>query len=413
MACRFTASVLALILTGIAQGQTMAQLVPAPGGASSAAAVPGPAMAYQPGTATLPAVDCFAATPTVDAGRRIWGGAEYLLWWVEGQRVPALVSTTPLGAAPSEAGVIGVPGTSVLFGDSRPNDGGRSGVRMTIGAWLDACRTCGVGGEFFILCNQGDDFTVRSTGVPILARPFFNTLTQTPDAQLVAFPELASGAISASVESQLLGASGFFRHVLRSGCDYSVEGLWGYRYLNLNERVTVDEQVVPVQDPATFLVHDSFQTQTQFHGGDIGLAGYLTRGRVTFSAIGKVGIGVNVRDLRVDGSTGINVLGQLPLYFDGGLLTSGRTGHTSDSVFALVPEFRLGVGYQITDCIRLTAGYNLIVWTNVARAGEQIDVNLNPNQLPPPLTPVIAQTPSIRDTTIWVQGLSLGLLFNY
>ena len=77
-------------------------------------------MVQPPGTTTLHAVDCLTAAPRVDAGHRIRGGAEYLLWWVEGQRVPALVTTTPLGAAPSEAGIIGVAGTSILFGDSPP-----------------------------------------------------------------------------------------------------------------------------------------------------------------------------------------------------------------------------------------------------------------------------------------------------
>lgn len=410
MAGRFLSTVLVLAVAGPAVAQSNSPPAPAPAHGAGTAGVLNPS-----GTApeVVPSSPSFEYRLAASPGARslIWGGAEYLLWWVEGQRVPALVTTTPLGAAPSEAGIIGVPGTTVLFGDSRLNDGARSGVRLTIGAWLDACRTCGFGGEFFILCNQGDEFAAQSTGVPILARPFFNALTGTPDAQIVAYPELTAGAVAASVESQLLGASGFFRHVCRSTCDYSIEGLAGYRYLNLNERVIIDEQVAA--QGASFLVHDSFQTQTQFHGGDIGAAGYFTRGCVTFSAMARLGIGVNVRDLRVDGSTGISTPGALPTFFEGGILTVGRTGSVDDCIFALVPEVRLGVGYQLTSCVLLTAGYNLMGWTNVARAGDQIDLALNPNQLPPPLTPVVARTPVIRDTTIWVQGLSVGLLFNY
>lgn len=420
MAIRFTALSLVLVAVGIATGQSIPQTatpVPHAGTAPVAAGSTASAAGHQPGTSLSTAILCESPA---DARGRIWGGAEYLLWWVEGQRIPALVTTSPLGAAPAEAGVIGLPGTSVLFGDSVFHDGARSGVRLTIGTWLDSCRSCGVGGEFFILFSQGEDFTVRSNGTPILARPIFNTLTQAPDSSIVAYPSLASGGVSASSESQLLGASGFFRHVLCGGCEYTVEGLWGYRYLHLNERVVVDEQVLagpfppdPQNPPASFLVHDSFRTQTQFHGGDVGLAAYVTRGRFVLSALAKLGVGANVRDLRIEGSTGMSVPGSLPTNFNGGLLTVGRTGETSDCVFALVPEVRLGVGYQITDCIRLSVGYNAMWWTNVARAGDQINLAVNPNLLTPPLVPVAVQPPAIRDTTLWIQGLSLGLLFNY
>jgi hypothetical protein len=302
----------------------------------------------------------------------------------------------------------------VLFGDSRLNGDARSGVRLSVGMWLDDCHTCGIGGEFFILGNQGDHFTARSPGVPILARPFFNTLTRSPDAQIVAFPGLATGAISASAESQLLGASGFVRHVLCCDCNYSVDALAGYRYLNLNERVIVDEQVQSVgQPPVGFLVSDAYQAQNQFHGGDIGLAARLVRGRFLFSGLAKLGIGANVRDVNITGSTGVIAPGAPTTNFNGGLLTTGQTGHFSDCAFALVPELRLGVGYQLTKCVRLTAGYNIMWWTHVARAGDQVNVNVNPQFLAPPLTPVAYQSPAIRDTTLWIQGLTAGVVINY
>ena len=152
----------------------------------------------------------YFSSPPIDPGRRLWGGAEYLLWWVQGQRVPALVTTSLPGTTPSQAGVLGLPGTSVLFGDSRLNDGSRSGVRLSVGMWLDDCQTRGLGSEFFILGNSGESFTGRSSGTPILARPFFNTLTQTPDAQIAALDPLAFGSVSASAVSQSAGCVGVF-----------------------------------------------------------------------------------------------------------------------------------------------------------------------------------------------------------
>ena len=437
MAFRFSLPFVALVWATSAQAQTLPASADGTSPATLPATQPGTApnpltgypptvaapLTYQPGMSAPPTADCVPTCapsclpcPTGCPGCRVWGGAEYLLWWVQGQRIPALVTTSPAGTAPGQAGVMGVPGTSVLFGDSRLNDAARSGVRLSLGMWLDDCHTCGIGGEFFILANQTDSFTGRSTGLPILARPFINVLNGLPDAQIVAYPGLANGGISASAESQLLGASGFVRHVLCCGCDYSVDALAGYRYLNLDERVSVAEQVQTapgVQPQANFLVADAYQAQNQFHGGDIGLAAQLIRGRFSFGILGKLGIGANVRDVTITGSTGISTPGAPPANFNGGLLTTGRTGHFSDCAFALVPELRLGVGYQLSRCVRLTVGYNIMWWTNVARAGDQVNLAVNPQLLAPPLVPVAYQAPAIRDSTLWIQGLTAGLIFNY
>ena len=421
MASRILTSVLVLAFAGSVHAQTATSLSSDP--AAGLRTVASPPTPVQSDVVPSRNDECFTP-PARDARGLIWGSAEYLLWWVEGQKVPALVTTSAPGAAPAEAGVPGLPGTSVLFGDRTFHDGARSGVRLTIGTWLDGCRTCGVGGEFFILCNQTEDFALGSSSFPILARPIFNTVTQRPDAEIVAFPGLVSGSVSASSESQLLGAAGFFRHELCCSTDccgpsYRVQTLVGYRYLNLDERITIDENLAaggtpgsPIP-PTTFLVHDSFRTQNQFHGGDIGLAGYFSRGPVTLSALAKIALGANVRDLVVAGSTGILSAGATPTNFDGGLLTAGRTGSVDSCIFAVVPEVRLGVAYRLTDCVQVSVGYNLWWWTNVARAGDQINLAVNPNQLPPVVGPVASQIPAIRDTTMWVQGLSLGLLFNY
>src|SRR5262245_8106792 len=56
----------------------------------------------------------------------VWASAEYLLWWTKGDRLPPLLTTSPVGTPLANAGVLGRPGTSVLFGDERVNDDARS-----------------------------------------------------------------------------------------------------------------------------------------------------------------------------------------------------------------------------------------------------------------------------------------------
>src|SRR5262249_17067023 len=51
-----------------------------------------------------------------------WASAEYLLWALRDQRVPALVTTSPPGTPVTTAGVLGQPTTIVLFGQDNLNN---------------------------------------------------------------------------------------------------------------------------------------------------------------------------------------------------------------------------------------------------------------------------------------------------
>ena len=54
---------------------------------------------------------------------------------------------------------------------------------------------------------------------------------------------------------------------------------------------------------------------------------------------------------------------------------SGSPYHRND--FAMVPELGATLGLDLTARLRLTAGYSLIYWSKVVRAGDQVDINVN------------------------------------
>src|SRR5262249_23732934 len=129
-----------------------------------------------------------AADATASAANRFWVGAEYLRWTCKGDKLPAVVATSPPGTPTAEGGAPRIPGTASLFGDSTVNDGWRSGGRAQAGFWFNDRRTSG-----------------------ILARPFLDVTTNRQDAVVIASPGLVSGQVAANETSHLLGAGLLYR----------------------------------------------------------------------------------------------------------------------------------------------------------------------------------------------------------
>ena len=361
-----------------------------------------------------------------------WVSFEYLAWVQDGIDVPPLVTTsTDPTVAQAQAGVLGQPSTQVLFGGDDLVDDSFDGGRLRVGLWLDSCHRFGVSGEYFRVGTETDSFSATSGGVPILARPFTNLNTGgIQDSQLVAFPGVISGTVGVTASSRLTGAA-FHLRGLRS-CDSGCGGGWlcgcqgrfcsrtelmvGYRHLDLRENVTITENLVTTTAPVggRFDIIDDFRTRNQFNGLDLGWYHRRTRNHWIFDGTLRLAVGNNHQTARIAGSTSTFDPTATPTdaTFAGGLLAQpSNIGEFSQDEFAVVPEIELRVGYQLTDHLRATVGYNFIYWSNVIRPGGVIDPIVNTDQLPPAITPSAAGPfPAFAfDTTdYWVQGISVG-----
>jgi hypothetical protein len=362
---------------------------------------------------------------------RVWAGAEYLLWWMKGDKLPPLVTTSPAGTPVSEAGALGAPGTTVLFGGSRVNEDLRSGGRFTLGFWFNEAQTCGIEADFFELEDKASGFLASSSGSPILARPFFDAVAGQQSAELVAFPGLLAGNVAASaVSTGVTGVDVLFRCNLccTTGCcsSYRLDAVAGYRFLHLADDVSVNENLVSTSSSSpSFIpvgtaigVFDQFETTNTFHGGDLGLRGEARWGSWILSGRADVALGDNHEVLNINGSTLVSVPGAPPpVTHVGGLLAlESNIGHFSRDQFVAIPEFGLKLGYLVTPRIQLFAGYTLLYWGQAVRAGNAIDTVVNPNLLPPPISPLVGPLrpePRFDPTSLWVQGIDLGLEFRY
>jgi putative beta barrel porin BBP7 len=379
-------------------------------------------------------VDCCPRDSCCFNQGRLWGSAEFLLWWVSPGRVP------PLGTASASApGVLGAPGTTVLFGD-RLNYGALPGARFTVGYWCDDDCRKGIEASYFFLCNGSSRSEASSSGAPgsvFIGRPFFNVITGLPDVQIVSFPGSIGGNLSVDSNTRLQGAEANLLCVVccqSNPCPTDCEPvsrsrvslIGGFRYLDLDEDLTITERLTvlpsapaPLIPGSTFTVTDRFETRNQFYGGQVGARGEWWRGAWYAGLFAKVALGVTHQEIRATGTTDFTLPGGAVITQPGGLLVqASNAGVRERDRFSVIPEVGFNVGRQLTERIRVFAGYSFLYWSSVVRPGDQIDPGVNLSQLPTPAGPGVLVGPArpaplFRESSLWAHGLNAGVAFNW
>jgi len=353
---------------------------------------------------------------------------EYLLWWMPGFGTPVLATSN---ANTALNGYLGEPGTTAIIGPGSLVNSTRSGFRIRGGAWLNDCGSCGIDGSFFFLGNRSATSVVNSDNFPLITRPVFvpNLIpgTNTPlgeNGEAVAVPGVLRGAVTAQAQSQLWGADVNFRKSLCNTCNTRAEIFAGYRFLDLRESLGITEDITVIgssprirtTDPigTHVIVHDQFTTTNYFNGGQIGALYERQFGRWYMNARGSVALGDTHQVLEISGYQIHQAPGMAPMVFNGGLLAAGpNLGTFTKDRFSVVPELTLNLGYRVTDNLRVFAGYNFLLWTNVIRPGNQIDhvVDLTfvPNALPLGFSGQYRPHPLFKQSDLVVNGIQFGL----
>jgi hypothetical protein len=391
----------------------------------------GPAIEEAAPRPTAVPLDCTAGAavgprlvPAVSDGvpvdpNRFYALAEYLSWWARTDHVPPLVTTGP----PASEGILGRPGTQVLFGGNLHEDI-RSGGRFTVGYWLDCCHDCGIESSFFFLEPQNTRFSASSDVFPLLARPFLRQNDNTEFREIATRPGLSTGSVTVDTPSKFYGGDLNLRHNVCCGCNYRVDGLLGVRYLNLEEGVHITENLLATPGGSPFggshiLVSDRFDTRNQFYGAQVGLDAEYRFGKVFVDARGKLAVGDTHQTLDIAGSqVVIDPAGNISTFRGGLLALPSNIGHYTRDRIGFVPEIGLSVGYQFNDAVRFSVGYNALYWVDVLRPGQQIDRVLDVTQIPNfsnNQRPTANPRPLVpfKETDFWAQGLTIGLELRY
>ena len=347
---------------------------------------------------------------------RFWGGAEYLMWWQKGQSVPPLVTSSPAGQV-GAVGALGDPRTTILYQDI-PNPT-RGGGRFHAGMWLRHFCNVGFEASYFFLNRTNSSSVFVSDGDPQLARPFRDAELGVQDAEI-----FTPGSAVIQTFSQLWGLEGNFRHKLRCGPCGWCDLIWGYRHLNLSEGINIaEDQSLPIPGfaPLRILEQESFRTRNTFNGVQMGLTGERRLGGRCFVGwTTKVALGNSHSILNIEGNTTFFAPAPIGTVTQQGALLATPTniGRYTSNRFAVVPEVGLKVGVDITDHLRIFAGYDFLYWSSVMRPGEQIDLNVAPSFRPTIFGPGAGGGPRVpqvlyRATDYWAQGFSFGLQYRY
>jgi hypothetical protein len=407
------------------------------------------------GNAVPPELRGAPVAPDVD---NYWVDTEWLIWFINDRSPGVPLATTGNTAG----GVLDDPNTVVL-GNNLKQDV-MNGLRVTAGAWLDHRNTFGFEASGFLFEKKAAGFNFASDplGNPVLARPFFDLDQNMENARLVAFPGAFAGNIRAVSTSDLWGAEGNFVHRIAGDSGLRSDMIYGFRFLDLNERLLVSDNSaflpggisffngVGINGSGSISVSDMFATRNQFYGAQIGNRTQWINGRWTFDVSGKLALGGLQRTVTqmgtstLYGTTTANTVVPAAIGNAGPPFTSGLGNgtiltaptavattttvpgglyipgfaRTSSSTFAVLPEFGFRVGYQLMPRLNVSAGYNVLYLNSVARAASQLRSRVV-NPLVVPTSPLYAGLPAaitplpVEYSDLVVHGVNLGLSLSY
>ncbi len=362
-------------------------------------------------------------TPPSD---RFWFRAEYLRWMTEGMNTPVLATTSTAGTPQDEAGILGFDSTSTLFGGGKINGGSTNGLRLKGGFYFTQSAAFGIEGEYFGLADQNDGFSGGSN-YPILARPFFDTTKDQETSQLINYPNVFAGNLAISSASSIRSAMIAGRASLCPTCGGAcvscqdtdrVDWIVGYRHMRLEDQLEISENAESFVPGAlgTVQLRDQFGTKNEFNGLQLGVAYQANMKRIWLESLLRVAVGQNKQSVGIEGSTALTEFGTTTNYPGGLLAQRFNSGSYERNQFTMLPEIGLTLGVRIFDWMHATVGYTVIYLPAVVRAGDQIDTDVNPNLLAPPVDPLTgSHRPQFRfvESDYYAQGLSLGMQLQF
>ena len=362
---------------------------------------------------------------------RFWVSAESLFWKMKDANLPPLITTGPFPPPGSalRGGVVGTPGTVIVFGGGKLDKGLFTGGRFTAGMWLNEQRNVGVELSYFFLPRRTYTAQASATGLPTgapgggfpvgiyLSRPVINLAGQ-EDAVVVSDPLpfiishfILSGTSTGALSSRLQGGEANFIYRFDSAgcCRISLTG--GFRYLDLDEQLTVTD-FTQFDAGSGIVSHtvrtDAFFTRNQFYGAQVGARSLSNWGRLNLELSGALALGSNRQSVNINGFTTFSSV------LRGVLAQPTNIGIYRRNEFTVVPEVRVSLGFDVTRYLRPFVSYDFLYWNKVVMTGDQIDRVINPDTVFNSSAPSQGHPAfTFRDSAYRAMGLTTGVKLRF
>jgi Putative beta barrel porin-7 (BBP7) len=453
-------------------GDYSSLVLPAPAKAS----VPPPARVFEE---PLPSTPSTGAMP-VDHGEAfvppytIWASGDFLVWKIKSGVVPGLATTVPIGVIsttttntflnPNTGAVTSIqpnPPTVVpltiqtsasLASGDKLDVGDQFGGRFTVGMWLNPEQSLGIEGSGFFITRRTAGFqssTGNTTDQTVIPLGTNNTYFLTPatiggstsvnigggtagNGAPSLFQSFSVNAVRQATSTVVgSGSTAMWGAELNARCASpslgAVSGLFGFRYLNLREDLTINDSFQLFQpqgfpDPTnaglppsiSYATYDLIRTSNQFYGAQIGVDFDMFVGNFTIDFVAKAALGVMHQTATVIGDN-LQLNGVVA---PGGLLSSAfdQGNHNRDRI-AFIPEINLKLGYQILPSMRVYVGYDCLYLSSVVRPGAQTGLSTTTIQanVGGANSQITVNEPSYRykANDLVVNGINFGMEFRY
>jgi hypothetical protein len=356
-----------------------------------------------------------------DVEPRYWATSEYLMGWIKDgpNPVPLIARGSLSDPLPS---ALGQPGTEILAGGDQVDYGLLHGGRVSVGKWIDPCQTFGLEAEGFLMgkSSPASSFSSISSDTTSLSVPIQLTDgTETSIFALVNTPgtSLPDEQLAVEYSSQFWGAQGNLIFNQQRTCNWNVDGLLGFKHLNLNEALdlTADIQRDVTGGRSVVLGHDHFGTRSEFYGSTIGVRGIRSGRRLQVSTSGVIGLGFNANEVNVSGSrlqeSPSGLVTVTPGFVFAEPTNQGTFQHRN---FSVVPECKLGLSYWLRRRLAVDVSYSALYWNNVVRPGDQIDRVVNPTQRGGgTLVGDARPSPLFHRTDLWFHAVGFGVTYRF
>jgi len=350
-----------------------------------------------------------------------WATSEYLMGWIKDgpNSVPLITRGSLSDDLPS---ALGQPGTQIMAGGDQVDYGLLQGGRITFGKWVDPCQRYGVEASGFLMGKTGpsSSFSSTPTDSTSLSVPIrLPNGTETSIFALVNNPgvNLPDETLSVRHSSQIWGAQGNLVFNTLESSAWNVDGLLGFKHLNLNESLDLNANISRQVEDGQSIVqgNDHFGTGSELYAAALGLRGTRSGRRMELTTAGSIALGMNANEVAIQGSRLQSNPG-VPASLASGFVFSEPTniGTSKHRVFSVAPECKIGTSYWLTSRLAAEAGYSGLYWNNVVRPGDQIDRVVNTTQRGGgTLVGEARPTPLFNRTDLWFHAVSFGLTYRF